>query len=82
MNKPWTSVKELLPEVGEVVLCRVRFHRFGQVADSETREAKFIGMNNIINKPMFDIDTYDQSYAEVTHWKKAKAKAKGRHGSL
>jgi len=65
----WISVEDRLPEVGEITKCKVDFHRHGSVVQHGVEiNAEYKGMNLCINKPMFDIDTYDEAYAEVTHW--------------
>jgi len=65
----WISVEDELPEVGTVVKCKVDYHRHGQVVISgEEIYAEYRGMNEYINKPLFDIETYDEEYADVTHW--------------
>ena len=61
------SIKDWLPKENEKTKCRVNFWRYGQY-DTEIIEARYIGMNNIIGKPRWDIKTHDMSYAEVTHW--------------
>jgi len=65
----WVSVEDELPEVGTIVKCRVDYYRYGQVVISgEEIYAEYRGMNEYINKPLFDIETYDEAYADVTHW--------------
>jgi len=62
------SVSEQLPNEGEKTRCRVNFWRHSVLSHTEEVEAEYIGMNNMIGKPMWDIETYDEAYAEVTHW--------------
>jgi len=62
------SVEEKLPSVGQKTRCRVNYWRFGSVSSTEEIEAEFLGMNDVIGKPMWDIDTHDEAYVEVTHW--------------
>ena len=52
------SVKKELPKVGEVVRCRVNFWRYGEIHHTEILEAEYIGMNDAIGRPMFDIEEY------------------------
>ena len=66
------SCKERLPEIGQKTLCKVNFWRFGQVQRTEILTAEYVGFNSIINKPMWDIETYDLAYAEVIEWKPLK----------
>ncbi len=62
------SVKDKLPEIGEKTKCCVNFWRYGMVHHAEELVAEYMGMNEAINKPMWDIETYDEAYTEVTHW--------------
>lgn len=62
------SVKDRLPTIGEKVKCKVNLCRYGKVAFTEIVDSVFLGTNEIIGKPMFDIETYDEAYAEVVEW--------------
>lgn len=64
------SVKDELPKVGEVVRCRVNFWRYGEIHHTEILKAEYIGMNDAIGRPMFDIEEYDLVYAEVVCWER------------
>ena len=69
----WISVEDELPEVGTIVKCRVDYYRHGQaVISGEEIYAEYRGMNESINKPLFDIKTYGEAYADVTHWQPSK----------
>ena len=56
------------PEIGETVLCKVVFWRHGSPHHEEDLEAEYLGMNDAIGMPMFDIETFDEAYPEVTHF--------------
>jgi len=64
----WISVKDRLPEIGETTKCRVHFHRHFSVYDAVEVIAKYVGVTDAVNMPMWDIDTGDEAFAEVTHW--------------
>ena len=61
-----SEVKIELPEIGEVVRCTVEFWRHGTLSYTEEINAAYLGMNDIIDKPMFDIETGDEAAAFVT----------------
>lgn len=58
------------PEIGEVVLCEVEMWRYGELHHTEDCNAEYIGWNNVVNRPMFDIDTSDEAYACVRRWRR------------
>ena len=62
------SAKEQLPNEGEKTKCRVNYWRYNKIHSTEEIEATYIGMNEITGKPMWDIETYDEAYAEVIEW--------------
>jgi hypothetical protein len=64
----WISVKDQLPQIGQVVKCKVNVWRCYVMHHTTEIEAKYIGMNEAINQPMFDYDNGDESYFEITHW--------------
>lgn len=64
----WINIKEKLPKEGQKTKCKVNFWRYGRIHHTEEIEAKHEGFNDIIGKPMWNIDTYEEAYAEVTHW--------------
>lgn len=64
------SVKDELPKEGEVVRCQVNFWHYGAIHHTEILEAEYIGMNDITGHPMFEIETGDMAYPEVTHWER------------
>jgi hypothetical protein len=57
-----------IPHIGQTVLCTVEFWRYGCMHHTEKIIATYLGMNNIIGEPMFDIETYDEAYAHVIKW--------------
>jgi len=69
-------VDEQLPEENEMTKCIVNVWRYGKIHHSEEVEATYLGMNGMIGKPMWDIETYDEDYAEVTHWESLKTTKK------
>lgn len=62
------SVDDKLPNEGDTVRCQVNFWHRGAIHDTDIVIAEYIGINGMIGLPMFDIDTGDEAYAEVTHW--------------
>ena len=64
------SVKDGLPKVGEVVRCEVNLWRYGEIHHTEILEAEYLGMNDAIGRPMFDIETGDMAYPEVVRWER------------
>jgi len=65
----WTNINDKPPKKGAQVLCKFNIWRHGTNTGTGEREAEYLGMNKAINKPLFDIETHDEYYAEVTHWK-------------
>ncbi len=62
------SVKDNLPKIGQKTKCVVNFWRYGEIHHTKEMIAKYIGIGVITNTPMWDIDTGDESFAEVTYW--------------
>ena len=63
-------VKDELPKIGEIVRCKINFWRYGEIHHTEILEAEYIGMNDAIGQPMFEIETGDVAYPQVTHWER------------
>ena len=64
----WININEQKPKVGDIVICKVEFWRFGALSHTMEMQAEYIGWNDITKQPMFDIDTYGMSYATVKYW--------------
>ena len=61
-------IEEQLPDIGQKTKCIVNFWRYGTIHHTEEIDAEYIGINKMIGRPMWDIEIYDEAYAEVTHW--------------
>jgi len=70
----WVSIKDRLPQIGETTHCKVRFHSHGSIHHEEELIATYRGIIKSIDMPMWEIDTGDEAFAEVTHWTRRKAK--------
>ena len=66
----WISVEDELPEKGNVTRYKAEIWRHGIKDCVETGKAEYLGMNKIIEKPMWNIPTFetDDCYENVTHW--------------
>jgi hypothetical protein len=63
------NVKDGLPNIGETVMCEVRWWRYHEVVSTERREGKYLGINGLTGHPLFDFGDYgDDSWPEVVAW--------------
>ena len=65
----WIYINDKAPQKGTRCLCKFNIWRHGTKVGTGEQEAEYLGINEATTMPHFDIETHDEYYAEITHWK-------------